>query len=157
MRRRAIVTLVASCFVAACASQGQGALPGLAWSLYETEAEGAKLAYGAPASDNVVFMLTCQPRSGEVMVSATTSDDAALIRLKSAGETADFFGEAGPAGLGSGAYVEASAPADHPALLRFARTGQLSLKDADRTARLPVRIAERRQIRDFFAACQAHT
>lgn len=155
MRRRAVLTLAASCLVVACASQGQGALPGLAWFLYESEGEGAKLAYGAPASDNVVLMLTCQPNSGQVMVSATSSDDTALIRLKSAGETADFFGEAGPSGLGQGVYVEASAPADHPALTRFARTGELSLQEAERSARLPVRIAERRRIRDFFAGCQA--
>ncbi|HEX2562059.1 hypothetical protein [Phenylobacterium sp.] len=155
MRRRAVLTLVASCFVVACASQGQGALPGLAWSLYESEGEGAKLAYGAPASDNVVLMLTCQPHSGQVMVSATTSDESALIRLKSAGQTGDFFGEAGPSGIGGGAYVEASAPADHPALARFARTGELSLEEAHHSARLPVRIAERGRIRDFFAACQA--
>lgn len=154
MRRRAIFTLVASCFVVACVSQGQGALPGLAWFLYESEGEGAKLAYGAPSSDNVVLTLSCQPHSGQVLVSATNSDDSALIRLTSAGESADFFGEAGPSGIGEGVYVEAAAPADHPALARFARTGELSLRDADHSARLPVRIAERGRIRDFFAACR---
>lgn len=157
MRRRAIVTLVVSCFVAACAGQGQGALPGLAWSLYESEGEGAKLAYGAPASDNVVLMLSCQPHSGEVLVSTTNAGDSASIRLTSARESGDFFGEAGPSGIGEGAYVEAAAPADHPALARFARTGELSLHDADHSARLPVRIAERGRIRDFFAACRAET
>lgn len=155
MRRRAIFTLVASCLVVACASQGQGALPGLAWFLYESEGEGAKLAYGAPSSDNVVLMMTCQPHSGQVMVSAVNSGESAQIRLTSAGERADFLGEAGPAGIGQGVYVEAAAPADHPALARFARTGELSLHEADHSARLPVRIAERGRIRDFFAACRA--
>jgi hypothetical protein len=155
MRRRAIFTLAASCLVVACASQGQGALPGLAWFLYETDSEGAKLAYGAPSSDNVVLMMTCQPHSGEVTVSATNAGDSARIRLTSAGESGDFFGQAGPSGVGQGAYVEAAAPADHPALARFARTGELSLHEADHSARLPVRMAERGRIRDFFAACQA--
>ena len=155
MRRRAIFTIVASCLVVACASQGQGALPGLAWFLYESEGEGAKLAYGAPSSDNVVLMMSCEPHSGQVVVSATNESDSAQIRLTSAGQSADFFGEAGPSGVGHGVYVEAAAPADHPALARFARTGELSLHEADHAARLPVRIAERRRIRDFFAACRA--
>lgn len=154
MRRRAILTLAASCLVAACASQGPGALPGLAWFLYDSEGEGAKLAYGAPSSDDVVLMMTCQPHSGQVTLSATNAGDSALIRLTSAGESGDFFGEAGPSGVSAGAYVEAAAPADHPALARFARTGELSLHDAGHAARLPVRAAERARIRDFFAACR---
>lgn len=153
MRRRTILTLAASCGLAACLHQGPGAVPGLAWSYYETEGEGAKLAYGVPSSDNVVLMLSCQPRSGEVLVSTTRSSASTQIRLASAGESGQFSGAADPTGLG-GVFVEAAAPADHPALARFARTGELSLQEAGRSARLPVRAAERGRIRDFFAACQ---
>jgi len=156
MRHRAIFPLLASCLAVACAAGGgQGALPGLAWFFYETEEEGAKLAYGAPLSDDVVLMLSCRPHSGEVTVSAVHEDASPSIRLASARETADFVGRTDPTGFGSGVYVEADAPADHPALVRFARTGELSLRDADRSARLPVRATERARIRDFFAACRA--
>lgn len=155
MRRRAILTLAASCLVVACVSQGSGALPGLGWSLYESEGEGAKLAYGAPASDDVVLMLACTPHSGQVTVSTVTVGESDQIALASAGETALFDGRAEPNGPSSGAYVEAAAPADHPILVRFARTGQLWLKDEGRSARLPVRAAERARIRAFFAGCQA--
>src|SRR5215203_4695377 len=99
MRRRAILTLAASCLAVACASQGSGALPGLAWSLYESEGEGTKLAHGAPASDGVVLMLTCAPRSGQVRLSAPVHGVSEDIVLASAGETALFDGHAEPNGL----------------------------------------------------------
>lgn len=155
MRRRAIFTLAAACLLGACLQPGSGVLPNLAWSLYDSEGEGRKLAYGAPASDDVVLMLTCAPHSGEVIVATTSAGDSDQIRLASAGQRAAFDGEAVPSAIGQGTYVEAAAPADHPALARFARTGELTLRDAGRSARLPVRAAERERIREFFASCRA--
>jgi hypothetical protein len=155
MRRRAVFTLAVACLLGACLQPGSGVLPSLAWSLYDSEGEGRKLAYGAPSSDDVVLMLTCAPHSGEVIVSTTSAGDSERIMLASAGQKASFDGEAIPSAVGQGMFIEASAPADHPALARFARTGELWLKDAGRSARLPVRAAERGRIREFFDSCRA--
>ncbi|HEY9218576.1 MAG TPA: hypothetical protein VIO94_11040, partial [Phenylobacterium sp.] len=145
MRRRAILTLAFSSLLASCAVPGQKEAGGLAWSLYESEGEGAKLAYGAPASDDVVLMLACEPHSGQVRVSRTGAGET--IRLASAGERAQLRGENWADFPGG--YVEAAAPADHPAFARFAATGQISLQHHGRASALPVRAGERARIRDF--------
>jgi hypothetical protein len=69
MRRRAALSLAAVCLLSACAHQAPpAAMPGMAWSLNNVEGEGAKLAFGAPNSDNVALMLVCQPGSGRIEV-----------------------------------------------------------------------------------------
>lgn len=155
MRRRALMSLAGSCLLAACAHQTPTAMPGMAWSLHHAEGEGAKLAFGQPASDNVLIMMTCQPRSGEVLVSlAAPSGARPAIDLASRGATAEFQGETAPS-MGDGVLIEAQAPASHPALAQFARTGDLTLVDNGRRTPLPARGAERGKIAGFFESCRA--
>jgi hypothetical protein len=155
MRRRAILSLGISCLLAACAHPSDRPAAGMAWSLQHAEGEGAKLAFGQPSSDNVVIMMTCQPRSGAVLVSVTKADASPQIEFASAGTVSRLEGEAFPA-MGEGAsFVEAETGMSNPALAAFARTGDLAVVENGRRAPLPVRARDRAAVRDFFAACRA--
>ncbi|WP_421932583.1 hypothetical protein [Phenylobacterium sp.] len=157
MKRRAIIGLGISCLLASCAHQGQSGLPGMAWSLNHAEGEGAKLAYGQPQSDNVLIMMTCQPRSGRVLVSMTAPVDAPsdAIEITSRDHNSRLAADATP-GMGEGAsYVEARAAVTDPALASFAATGDLAVVAGGRKAAMPVRGPERAAVNDFFAACRA--
>lgn len=157
MRRRTIVGLGLSCLLAACAHQGESGLAGMGWSLHHAEGEGAKLAYGQPASDNVLLMMTCQPRSGAVRVSLTTTaeDVPGSIAIESQGKVSKLRGQALP-GMGEGsALLEAETRASDPALASFARTGDIAVVQNGRTAALPVRAQEQPTVKAFFAECRA--
>lgn len=157
MKRRAIIGLGISCLLASCAHQGQSSFPGMAWSLNHAEGEGAKLAYGQPQSDNVLIMMTCQPRSGRVLVSMNAPLDAPTdaIHLASKRNNSRLAAVATP-GMGDGAvYVEAEAPVTDRALASFAKTGDLSVITKGRKAVMPVSGAERGAVDGFFASCRA--
>ena len=155
MRRRAIIVFGLSCLLAACAHEGVESPAAMAWSLHSAEGEGVKLAYGQPASDNVVLMMTCQPRSGQVLVSLTApaGETPAVIEISSKRQSTRLAGELvpGPAN----AMVEASAPATDPALQSFAKTGDISIADQTGSAKLPVGRVERLAVSDFFDRCAA--
>ena len=157
MRRRAILGLGISCLLAACTTGGGYGAVDLGWSLHHAEGEGAKLAYGQPDSDNVLLMMTCQPRSGQVLVSltapATTVPEA--IELVSNGRSSRLAGASAPAMSEGASLVEAMAPDTDPALQNFARTGDLAVVENGRPAQMPVRRAERAAVTGFFAQCRA--
>lgn len=158
MRRRAIVSLLGSCLLSACAHQGESvATQGMGWSLQHNEGEGAKLTYGAPQSDHVFLMMTCAPQSGQVLLSVSNgaAEGPGVIDLVSGGQRSRISGEAVPTGLGAGALLEASAGLDDPALAGFARSGQIAVGERGRTAALPASSAERAEIDGFFATCRA--
>ena len=156
MRRRAIIGLGLSCLLTACTHGGYGAVD-LGWSLHHAEGEGAKLAYGQPDSDNVLLMMTCQPRSGQVLVSLTAPDTVGVeaIEISSKGHSSRLPGASAPAMIEGASWVEAMAPATDPALQSFARTGDIAVMENGRAARMPVRQAERATVADFFAECRA--
>lgn len=156
MRRRAILGLGLSCLLTACTHGGYGAID-LGWSLHHAEGEGAKLAYGQPDSDNVLLMMTCQPRSGQVLVSLTAPASTALetIEIASKGHSSRLPGASAPAMAEGSSLIEAMTPATDPALQSFARTGDIAVVENGRTAHMPVRRAERASVSDFFAQCRA--
>jgi hypothetical protein len=153
MRRRAILSLIASCSLAACAHQSPPtAMPGMGWSLNHVEGEGAKLAFGQPQSDNVLLMMTCQPKSGQVLVSANAPTKVRpVLELSSRGTKGRYMGAIGPA-LGEGTVIEAQARAADPVLQSFANTGDLAIMiDGQRTA-VP---GDRAKVREFLTSCRA--
>ena len=156
MRRRAIIGLGLSCLLTACTHGGYGAVD-LGWSLHHAEGEGAKLAYGQPDSDNVWLMMTCQPKSGQVLVSLTAPDTVGVeaIEISSKGHSSRLPGASAPAMTEGSSWVEAITPATDPALQSFARTGDIAVMENGRAARMPVRQAERATVADFFAECRA--
>lgn len=157
MRRRAIITLTVSTLMAACAHQGPqtAAMPGMAWSLSQSEGEGAKLAYGQPSSDNVLLMMTCRPKSGTVGLSLASPAGAPAIELSSRGKSSRLRATSTTSGLSDGALLEANASAADPVLKAFARSGDLALVENGKRTALPVRAGERGHVSDFLATCRA--
>ncbi|MBX3479567.1 MAG: hypothetical protein KF842_04145 [Caulobacter sp.] len=156
IRLTAILGMTAPLLLLGSCMHGQQALSSdMAWSLQQTPEEGAKLAYGAPASDNVVLMMTCQPGAGEVTVSTVSAAPAPAIVLASGRERATLAATGGPSGMGEGHYLEASTRAANKALARFARTGDLTLVQDSRSVKLAANAADRPQVAGFFKACTA--
>lgn len=156
MRRRAILAISLSCLLGACAHQSDEGSGAMAWTLHNAEGEGVKLAYGQPASDNVVLMMTCQPRSGQVLVSLTApaGETPKAIEISSKRQTSRLPGQIVP-GPGEGGMIEAPAPVSNPALQSFARTGDIAIADERGSQELPVGRVERLAVSDFFEQCAA--
>ena len=141
----------------ACLSLGgcahEQAPAGFAWSFQENPGEGVKLAYGQPRSDNVLLMMTCEPGSARVQLSALSGAGGEAIVLTT-GEGRDRFeGEASV--FGGAPLVEAEAVADARSLRAFARTGDLALMDGRRRIDVAAAPAEQAGVKRFFRACRA--
>jgi hypothetical protein len=124
----------------------------MTWSLSQVEGEGAKLAFGKPQSDDVLVMLTCEPRSNRLRVSAPASTNGRFIGLSSGREARRYVASAGPAGFGDGVVLEAEARPDDPVVTRFAASGQLALDVDGRRLALPA--DDPRQAREFVNSCR---
>lgn len=156
MRRRSLFSMFAALSLVACAHPVSPVATGAAemtWTLNHVDGEGAKLAYGQPQSDNVLLMLTCQPRSGAVRVSMTAPDGtgATAMKLSSGGRTTRLNGESAPSGFGDGLLVEAVAQAEDPVLVRFARDGRLAVAVGAKRTELPT---DREKSRRFVETCR---
>ncbi len=128
--------------------------PGFAWSYQNHEGEGPKLAYGAPASDNIVLMMTCEPGAQSVDISLLGGSPKDGMTLTS-GDARDTLRGDLIASPGMGQMIQASAHPDSAPLARFARTGDLSLVDRGRTVNLDASPMERAGVWRFFEACRA--
>ena len=154
-RAVAITALTASVLLLGSCMHGQDSLSqGMAWSLHETAEEGAKLAYGAPNSDNVALMMTCQPASGDIRVSTSSLRSAPAIVLMS-GRTETALPATATPSMGEGHFLEAGAKANDPVLTSFARTGDISLVQGKDRMKLPATGGDRPRISKFFATCAA--
>ncbi|WGM38637.1 hypothetical protein [Caulobacter sp. NIBR1757] len=154
-RIAAITALTASVLLLGSCMHGQAYVAGdMGWSLHETPEEGAKLAYGAPNSDNVALMMTCQPASGAVLVSTNAMQPAVAIVLKS-GRTETALPATAMPSMGEGHFLEAGARANDPVLASFARTGDITLMQGKDSMTLAARAGDRPRISRFFAACKA--
>jgi len=154
-RTVAITALTASLLLLGSCMHSQAYVAGdMGWSLHETPEEGAKLAYGAPNSDNVALMLSCQPASGEVRVSTSSMSPSPAIVLKS-GKTETALPAVATPSMGQGHFLEAGAKATDPVLASFARTGDISVMQGKSAMKLPSVSADRPRITKFFATCKA--
>ena len=157
MQLRAIIGLSLAVGLCACATE-MTPLAGpanMAWAFNQNPDEGAKLAYGAPASDNVVLMMTCQPGSSRVALSAVTTEKSPRgVTLVSGASKGVFRGAAAP-GFDGGVLVEANAPVAAPALEAFRKTGDLSLIDGARKVQIPAGAKDKAAVARFFDACRA--
>jgi hypothetical protein len=127
---------------------------GMTWSLHETREEGVKLAFGAPASDSVVLMMTCLPKSDHVVLSAEVRQPATQLVLASGKSQTRIQAIATP-GPGGFQILEARGSTRDRALVAFAATGQLSLIQTDRILPLTASGPARSSVSRFFAACRA--
>lgn len=156
VRLIAILALTAPALLLGSCMHGRQALAdGMDWSLHQTPEEGVKLAYGAPASDNVVLMLTCQPGAGQVMLSTVATQPQPAIVLKSGGDRSRLNATAMPGGPADAHYLEATTSTSDKALARFAKTGDLTLVQGKSAIALPAKGAAKSQVDRFFTACRA--
>ncbi|MDP1737603.1 MAG: hypothetical protein Q8L23_09190 [Caulobacter sp.] len=128
--------------------------PGFAWTYQHNEGEGPKLAYGAPASDNIVLMMTCEPGARRIAISLLGGSPREGLILASGKARQSLRGEL-VASPGMGQMIEASAHPGSGPLAAFARTGDLSLTDRGRTVKLDASATERHGVTRFFEACRA--
>lgn len=151
-RIRSTLTIIAA-GAALCGCATDGRAGSYAWSYQQVEGEGEKLAYGAPNSDDVLLMMTCEPGSGRVLLSALAEAPQSDIVLASGAGQDRFPGEAMDSELG-GMIVEAQAAARATSLRGFAETGRLSMMAGDHKVSLDAG-AERADVQRFFQACRA--
>lgn len=151
-RMLSIITALSCAALGSCVAMPTA--PGFAWSFQNNEGEGPKLAYGAPASDNVVLMMTCQPGSQVVDVSLMGGSPQAGLTLVS-GDARQALKADLVASPGTGQMIQASAHPASATLAGFARTGDLSLVDRGRTVKIDATPDERRGVARFFEACRA--
>jgi len=138
MKRRAIIGLSLAIGVCACATQMTpiAGPANMAWAFNQNPDEGAKLAFGAPASDNVVLMMTCAPGSSRIALSAMTTENAPTVGFD-----------------GAVSLIEASAPATAAPLKGFRRTGDLALIDGRRKVKIAAGAKDKPAVDRFFKAC----
>lgn len=151
---RTLVILAAMAALALGSCVSRPAVTGFAWTYQNNEGEGPKLAYGAPASDNVVLMMTCEPGARRVDVSLMGGSPKAGLTLVS-GDARQTLKADLVSSPGVGQMIQAVArPASAP-LAGFARTGDLSLIDRGRTVDFGASPSERPGVARFFEACRA--
>jgi hypothetical protein len=153
MSRISLIFAVAATAFSLAACAHEDAAPGYAWSYQQDEYEGAKLAYGAPSSDDVLLMMTCAPGSGKVLLSALTEEAQNDIVLTSGSGRDRFAGAAMPSEIG-GALVEAEVTAKAASLNHFAETGELAMMAGTETVSLAASGEEQAGVKRFFEACQ---
>ncbi|MCR5874902.1 hypothetical protein LRS10_12395 [Phenylobacterium sp. J426] len=154
MRRRCLFSLFAALSVAACAHPVTPVpVEPMSWGLVETPDEN-KLAYGEPGTDNVVLMLACEPRSGEVLVTLVDHEDrAAPVMTLHVGRAASRRpAEAQPDMMTGGFLIEAVTAATDPTLERFRRGEPLTVQVGARRTQLPPAADEGRR---FVEGCRA--
>jgi hypothetical protein len=151
-RSFSILGLMVAMLLGSCVTMPRGT--GFAWSYQNQPGEGPKLAYGAPASDNVVLMMTCEPGASRVNVLLMGGSPRDGIQLVSGDASARLAADpAAPAGMGQ--MIEGAAHPRAAPLARFARTGLLTLVDRGRPVKVDASPLERPGVQQFFEACQA--
>ena len=164
-----LVTGLTTACMSAGVGQGEGAMDGappsaptdagapqptagLDWT-YTVEEDEAKLAYGAPNSDDLRLGLECTRGSGVVIVSRDAwPGEPEEIRLEAGGETETLNAVAEPSPT-DGPFLTAELPAKHPVLIRFRQTGWMAQwAGAERQMMAPQPVS-RPKIEAFFAHC----
>lgn len=146
---RPLLVLLAAAAISACSAQSA---PGYVWSYQQDEYEGAKLAYGAPNSDDVLLMMSCAAHSGQVRLSAVTERTSPELALASGRARDRFTGEIVESEMG-GLLLEARAKTNARSLQGFAKTGKLSWSAFGETVNLAAGPEERPAVSQFFEAC----
>ena len=146
-----IAAALAGCAMPPPASPPAGD-PRMTWAFDQTPEDGAKLVFGPPASDEAPVMLTCQPGSGLVRISAAvpSAHVPPVLRLSSEGVSSSATGAVTDDPLGP--RLEATASAQLGALVAFAQNGQLSVSAGG--AAFTAATADPAPVRRFFAACR---
>ena len=170
--RRALLVLAGAGLVAACGATAIAPVetpleagpmadagaplptPGLDW-LLTLDGNQAKLAYGAPNSDDLRLGLECGRGSGVVALTRDVPPGATPeFHLESGGDTERIAAVAEPSEMSGGQYLTADLPVTAPVLVRFGQTGWLAQwTDGLRAVHVPQPGSTRRPA-DFLAFCR---
>jgi hypothetical protein len=141
---------------ASCTQDGsKGALPAPAPGFalfYMDEGSSAKLAYGAPNSDDVGVMMECAKGSNVIEVSEVArTGPSHTLDLTSQGRSASL--QAIPAGGEGEVLVIGRTRSDAPPLQAFRRSGRIDVAYAGTQYAIETNPTERSGVKRFFAAC----
>ena len=153
----ALLVGVACLGLAACVQDGRGgsspttATPGFAL-FYTDEGSSAKLAYGAPNSDDVGLMMECTKGSRMIEVSDVARTGAAqTLVLASGGQTTKL--PATPSSGDGAPLLVAHARSDAAPLQSFKRSGRIDVAYGASAYGIAANPSEQVGIKRFFAAC----
>lgn len=148
------LALLALGSVAAVAHTVDQAAPDVTWNLY-VNGDEAKLAYGQPNSDLVGIMMACNRGDGAVTVSGDVDPARPRLVLASGEKQVSLSGPASTDPFGGGLYMEARASTHDAAIARFARTGDLTVRQGQGSTEMRASAKARGDIQRFFAHCEA--
>jgi hypothetical protein len=151
MRSAALASLLLAATLGACMPVERPGRFGMVWGRSETPEEGAKLVLGQPGTDDVRLMMTCQPHSGVVLLTAIGGAQAPAVIEVWSGKLAKAYAGAGYADEGLGARTQVTLQADDPVLQAFSDTGRLKVVFDDRWIVTPNGFAP---AHDFLRICR---
>jgi hypothetical protein len=137
--------------LAGCAHEKLG-MTGYRWSYLADGGEAPRLAYGRPNSDDVILMMSCQPGSDLVNVSAVGLSGGEVV-LASGRAESRFAGAKVDDALNDGGVLEARGKTSAPALEGFRKSGDLALLTQGERHSLAAESADRGGVRAFFKVC----
>ena len=137
--------------LAGCAHE-QAANQDYRWTFLKDAGEAPRLAYGRPASDEVLLMLACSPGADSVRISATGLGDREIV-LGSDNAQSRFPAQRTETAMAEQGLLEARGRMSASALAGFQLTGRLAVLDSGTRHRLDAGRADRSQVQAFFRSC----
>lgn len=165
---KALAFVLAAALAAPAAAQP----PGRTWIVEAPKGAAAVLVFGTPGSDDAVLALRCEPKSGQIALTAPLAKrladrqergvwvDRAGVRapwpvsvnLASEGANATLRGRALPSQLDGATLVETEVSTQAPVIAAFRKTGLLSVQAIGED--VPVPPAPRGSVRKFLGVCR---
>jgi hypothetical protein len=124
------------------------------WAYLADAGEAPRLAYGRPASDDVVLMLSCSPGADSVRISAVGLNGREIV-LASDRTESRFPAAKAESELVESGLLEARGKMSAPALAGFQLTGELAVLTQGERHNLDVAREDRGQVKAFFRSCAA--
>lgn len=124
------------------------------WAHLVAPDEAPRLAYGRPASDDVVLMLSCSPGADNVRISAVGLTGGEIV-LVSDGAESRFPAQRADGPMAQAGLLEANGRMSAPALAGFQLTGDLAVITHGERHKLNATREDRGQVKAFFRSCAA--
>lgn len=138
--------------LASCAHQ-ETSTAGYGWAFLSDAGDAPRLAYGRPASDDVILMLACQPGADVVRISTLGPADRQIVLASNRTESS-FPTDLTSNGPVETSLLEAQGKMSAPALAAFQHTGNLAVLTNGERHRLDATRSDRSQVTAFFRSCR---
>ena len=124
------------------------------WAHLAAPGESPRLAYGRPASDDVVLMLSCSPGADNVRISAVGLTGGEIVLVSDRAKSR-FPAQKAVGPMVEGGLLEASGRMSASALTGFQLTGDLAVLTNGERHKLNATRGDRGQVKAFFRSCAA--